>query len=200
MTRIEFKFKILYDAFREAHFQTATHLSLKRRKKKEMQYLIKRNNHLFTEQKKQKKKKKKSKPLKPKSYFPIKLQITDSYSLRLQILRCSFKNTDRTCVATETLKPKSYFPIKIQTHSDYRFFTVPSNIQIGLACSTLSSRRKRKASATVKTSATMEISVRSLQQAVYKLSDLCSSTINDSKGRHFPPFFCFLFNFRFKGF
>ena len=61
MTRIEFKFKILYDAFREAHFQTATHLSLKRRKKKEMQYLIKRNNHLFTEQKKQKKKKSKIK-------------------------------------------------------------------------------------------------------------------------------------------
>ena len=144
------------------------------------------------EQKKQKKKKKKkSKPLKPKSYFPIKLQITDSYSLRLQILRCSFKHTDRTCVATKTLKPKSYLPIKIQTHSDYRFFTVPSNIQIELACSTLSSKRKRKASATVKTSATVEISVRSLQQVIYKLYDLCSSTINDSKGRHFPPFFVF---------
>ena len=48
---------------------------------------------------------------------------------------------------------------------------------------------KNKASATVKTSATVEISVRSLQQAIYKLSGLCSSTINDSEGRHFPPFF-----------
>ena len=124
-------------------------------------------------------------------YFSIKLQITDSYSLKLQILRCSFKHTDRTCVATKSLKPKSYLPIKIQTHSNYRFFVVPSNIQIGLACSTLSSRRKRKASAIVKASATVEISVRSLQQAIYKLSGLYSSTINDSKGRHFPPFFVF---------
>ena len=33
MTRIEFKFKIPYGAIREAHFQTATRLSLKERKK-----------------------------------------------------------------------------------------------------------------------------------------------------------------------
>ena len=145
MTRIEIKFKIPYGAISEAHFQTDTRLSLKikkklKKKKKETQYLIKRSNRLFTEQRK----KKKSKPLKPKLYFSIKLQITDSYSLRLQILRCSFKHIDRTCVATKTLKPKSYLPIKIQTHSDYRFFTVPSIIQIGLACSTLSSWRKKK--------------------------------------------------------
>ena len=58
MTRIEFKFKIPYGAIREAHFQTATRLSLKKKgKKKETQYLIKRSNHLFTKQKKQKKKK-----------------------------------------------------------------------------------------------------------------------------------------------
>ena len=82
--------------------------------------------------------------------------------------------------ATKTLKPKSYFPTKIHTHSDYRFLAVPSNTQIGLACSNLSNKRKKKASATIKTSATVEISVRSLQQAIYKLSGLCSSTINDS--------------------
>ena len=82
--------------------------------------------------------------------------------------------------ATKSLKPKSYFPTKIHTHSDYRFFAVPSNTQIGLACSNLSNRRKKKASATIKTSTTVEISVRSLQQAIYKLSGLCSSTINDS--------------------
>ena len=141
MTRIEFKFKISYGAIREVHFQTATSLSLKRKKekKKETQYLIKRSNRLFTEQKKQKKKKKIKNP-KTQIVFPDQ----NSYSLRLQILRCSFKHTDRTCVVTKTLKPKSYLPIKIQTHSDYRFFVVPSNTQIGLACSTLSNRRKKK--------------------------------------------------------
>ena len=34
MTRIEFKFKILYGAFREAHFQTTTHLSLKKKRER----------------------------------------------------------------------------------------------------------------------------------------------------------------------
>ena len=58
---------------------------------------------------------------------------------------------------------------------------------------------KNKASATVKTSATVEISVRSLQQAIYKLSGLCSSTINDSEGRHFPPFL-FSIQLPFQGF
>ena len=51
--------------------------------------------------------------------------------------------------------------------------------------------KKEEASTTVKTSATVEISVRSLQHAIYKLSGLCFSTINDSEGRHFPPFFVF---------
>ena len=96
-----------------------------------MQYLIKRSNHLFT---KQKKKKKKIKNPKTQNVFPDQ----NLYSLRLQILLCSFKHTDRPCVATKTLKPKLYLPIKIQTHSDHRFFAVPSNTQIGLACSTLS--------------------------------------------------------------
>ena len=97
MTRIEIKFKIPYGAISEAHFQTDTRLSLKiknkikKKRKKETQYLIKRSNHLFTKQKKQKKKK------------------------------------------SKTLKPKTYFPIKIYTRSDYRFFSVPSNTQIGLA-------------------------------------------------------------------
>ena len=58
---------------------------------------------------------------------------------------------------------------------------------------------KNKASAIVKSSATVEISVRSLQQAIYKLSDLCSSTINDSEGRHFPPFL-FSIQLPFQGF
>ena len=81
-----------------------------------------------------KKKKKKFKNPKTQNVFPDQ----NSYSLRLQILLCSFKHTDRTCVATKTLKPKSVLPIKIQAHSDHRFFVVPSNTQIGLACSTLS--------------------------------------------------------------
>ena len=34
---------------------------------------------------------------------------------------------------SKTQKPKTYFPIKIHTRSDYRFFFVPSNTQIGLA-------------------------------------------------------------------
>ena len=46
----------------EAPFQTDTHLSLKKRKKRETQYRIKASNHLFTEQKNRKKKKKKQKP------------------------------------------------------------------------------------------------------------------------------------------
>ena len=58
---------------------------------------------------------------------------------------------------------------------------------------------KNKASATVKTSATVEISVRSLQQAIYKLSGLCSSTINNSEGRHFHPFLFFI-QLPFQGF
>ena len=32
----------------------------------------------------------------------------------------------------KTLKPKTSFPIKIHTRSDYRFFSAPSNTQIGL--------------------------------------------------------------------
>ena len=96
MTRIEFKFKRPYGAIREVHFQIATRLSLKKRKKKETQYLIKRSNRLFTEQKKQKKKKIKN----PKTQIVFPDQ--NSYSLRLQILRCSFKHTDQTCVATKT--------------------------------------------------------------------------------------------------
>ena len=104
MTRIELKFKIPYGAIREILFQTATHLSFKKKKKK-TQDLLKRSNRLFTEQTGEKKKK---------------------------------------ASATKTLKPKSYFPTKIHTHSDYRFLAVPSNTQIGLACSNLSNRRKKK--------------------------------------------------------
>ena len=32
----------------------------------------------------------------------------------------------------EMLKLKTYFSIKIHTRSDYRFFSIPSNTQIGL--------------------------------------------------------------------
>ena len=130
---MKFTFKISYSAMSEAPFQTNTHLSLKKRIKRETQYHIKGSNHLFTEQKKPKKKKK-IKNLKTQNVFPDQ----NSYSLSLQILLCSFKHIDRPCVATKTLKPKSVFLIKIQTHSDHRFFVVPSNTQIGLACSTLS--------------------------------------------------------------
>ena len=34
---------------------------------------------------------------------------------------------------SKTLKPKTSFPIKIHTRSNYKFFSVPSNTQIGLA-------------------------------------------------------------------
>ena len=46
----------------ETPFQTNTHLSLKKRIKRETQYRIKASNHLFTEQNNRKKKKKKQKP------------------------------------------------------------------------------------------------------------------------------------------
>ena len=59
---MKFTFKISYGAMSEAPFQTDTHLSLKKRKKRETQYRIKASNHLFTEQKNRKKKKKKQKP------------------------------------------------------------------------------------------------------------------------------------------
>ena len=45
----------------EAPFQTNTHLSLKKRIKRETQYRIKASNHLFTEQKNRKKKKREAK-------------------------------------------------------------------------------------------------------------------------------------------
>ena len=99
----------------------------KKKKRKETQYYIKISNHLFTEQKKTEKKKKRSKNPKTQNVFPNQ----NSFSLRLQILLYSFKHTDRPWVATKTLKPKSVLPIKIQTHSDHRFFAVPSNTQIG---------------------------------------------------------------------
>ena len=46
----------------EAPFQTDTHLSLKKRKKRETQYRIKASNHLFTEQKNRKKEKRSKNP------------------------------------------------------------------------------------------------------------------------------------------
>ena len=79
------------------HFQTNTRLSFK------------------------KKKKKKTETLKPKTSFPIKIHTCSDYRF------CSFKHTDRPCVAIRTLKPKSVLPTKIQTHPAYRFFAVPSN-------------------------------------------------------------------------
>ena len=54
---MKFTFKISYSAMGEAPFQTNTHLSLKKRIKRETQYRIKASNHLFTEQKNRKKKK-----------------------------------------------------------------------------------------------------------------------------------------------
>ena len=92
MTRMKFKFKIPYGAISEAPFQTNTHLSLKKRKKKRNTIPYKRKQP-FIHGTKETKKKKKSK----------------------------------------TLKPKTSFPIKIHTRSTYRFFSVPSNTQIGLA-------------------------------------------------------------------
>ena len=93
MTRVKFKFKIPYGAIREAHFQTNTRLSLKKKKKKERNTIPYKRKQPFIHRTKETKKKKKSK----------------------------------------TLKPKTSFPIKIHTRSDYKFFSVPSNTQIGLA-------------------------------------------------------------------
>ena len=56
---MKFTFKIPYGVMSEVPFQTNTHLSLKKRKKRETEYHIKASNHLFTEQKNPKKKKKK---------------------------------------------------------------------------------------------------------------------------------------------
>ena len=134
-------------------------LSLKK-KKEERNTIPYKRKQPFIHGTKETKKKKKIKN--PKTQIVFLDQNSDS--LRLAILRYTFKHTNRTYV---------FQPIK---------------------------QTKNKASATVKTSATVEIFVRSLQQAIYKLSGLCSSTINDSEGRHFPPFYCFLFNYRFKGF
>ena len=139
MTRIELKFKIPYGAIREILFQTATHLSFKKKKKKNARP-YKKKQPLIHGTNRRKKKSLCNKNPKTQIIFPNQ----NSYSLRLLILRCSFKHTDRTCV---------FQPIK---------------------------QTKKKASATIKTSVTVEISVRSLQQAIYKLSDLCSSTINNS--------------------
>ena len=55
MTRIEFKFKIPYGAIREAHFQTATRLSLKERKK-ERNAIPYKKKQLFIHRTKEKKK------------------------------------------------------------------------------------------------------------------------------------------------
>ena len=140
MTRIELKFKIPYGAIREILFQTATHLSFKKKKKKNARP-YKKKQPLIHGTNRRKKKSLCNKNPKTQIVFPDQ----NSYSLRLPILCCSFKHTNRTCVLQ---------PIK-QTE-------------------------KKKASATIKTSATVEISVHSLQQAIYKLSGLCSSTINDS--------------------
>ena len=124
-------------------FQTVTRLL----KKKAMQNLIKKKPTAYPQNKRRKKNKN------PKTQIVFLDQNSDS--LRLAILRYTFKHTDRTYV---------FQPIK---------------------------QTKNKASIIVKTSATVEIFVRSLQQAIYKLSGLCSSTINNSEDRHFPPFFVF---------
>ena len=56
----------------EAPFQTNTHLSLKKRIKRETQYRIKASNHLFTEQKNRKKEKKKQKPFRQHALINLK--------------------------------------------------------------------------------------------------------------------------------
>ena len=42
------------------------------------------------------------------------------------------KNPKKKKKKAKTLKPKTSFPIKIHTRSAYRFFSVPSNTQVGL--------------------------------------------------------------------
>ena len=129
MTRIKFKFKKLVRCVFRDTLSDNTRLSLKKkRKKKERNAVLYKNKQPFIQGKKEtKKKKKKIKNPKTQNVFPDQ----NSFSLRLQILLCSFKHTDRPRVATKTLKPKSVLPIQTQTHLDHQFFGVPSNTQIG---------------------------------------------------------------------
>ena len=65
MTRVEFKFKIPYGAIREAHFQTDTRLSLKKKKikkKKERNAIPYKKKQPFIHGTKETKKKKNQKP------------------------------------------------------------------------------------------------------------------------------------------
>ena len=62
----------------EAPFQTNTHLSLKKKKKKrETQYRIKASNHLFMEQKNPTKKKNEAKTLQTTRAFQLKKKKTE---------------------------------------------------------------------------------------------------------------------------
>ena len=42
------------------------------------------------------------------------------------------KKTEKKKKEAKTLKPKTSFPTKIHFRLDYRFFSIPSNTQIGL--------------------------------------------------------------------
>ena len=75
MTRIEFKLKKPYGAYGKIHFQTATRLSKKKKKKRNAKPYKKKTSCLSMEQKKEKK----TKTLKPKPYFPIKIQTHSAY-------------------------------------------------------------------------------------------------------------------------
>ena len=89
MTRIEIKLKKPYGTYGKIHFQTATRLS-KKKKKKGTQNLIKKKPAAYPWNKRRKK----NKNPKTQTLFPDQ----KSDSLSLLIPRCTFKHTDRTCV------------------------------------------------------------------------------------------------------
>ena len=106
MTRIELKFKISYGAIREILFQTAMRLSFKKKKKKARPY--KKKQPLIHGTNRWKKKSLCNKNPKTQIVFPDQ----NSYSLRLPILRCSFKHTDRTCVFQPIKQTKKKKPLQ----------------------------------------------------------------------------------------
>ena len=71
MTHIEFKLKKPYSAFGVIHFRIATRLSKKKKKEQRNAKPYKKKTAAYP---RNRRRKKKTKTLKPKPYFPIKIQ------------------------------------------------------------------------------------------------------------------------------
>ena len=149
-------------------------------------------------------------------FFPFKKTVRcvwkDSFSLNVYIKTPSRLSKKKKKMQTQ--KPKLYFPIEIQTHPYFQFHLFAATPDQNNVFQTNNLTRKENPkgrgkikeeklenlcslSATVK----LKIFVHPLQQqAIQKQSRSFSSTTDNSEGRHFSPFFCFLFNYRFQGF